>query len=195
MKVYRILPLIAIFIAGCRGCNNEADKTITTEKKDSAVNVTPDTPNQIRDTGTTQTSPAKESATPGQPSAVQPRSVEKPSKDPGVLAKIDQYLVSTPKFTPGPNGGISQGTITVKNNLSSASFQSAILEVNILNADNSLVSSDYYTVINIEPGESKQVNIRDSPKGSKIIVHVVKVKSNELTNGESVMTGIHYKLD
>ncbi len=193
MKVLRLIPIFfAIFLYSCNGCNNEADKITTS---DTVSNLKIDTTQNLRETTnidlidtTTEKKPE-----PPPPPPSESREPAKPSKDPGILAKIDKYLVSTSKFTPGPNGGITQAIVTIKNTLPNATFQKAMLEVTILNPDNSLVSSDYYNVVNIEPGESKQVNIRDSPKGSKIVVHVVKIRSKELSNGESVNAGSLYQ--
>jgi hypothetical protein len=110
-----------------------------------------------------------------------------------ILAKIDEYLVTIPQYTLQPAGGYTNGVIKVTNNLNDASFQKVILEVTILKADGSLLRTDFYTVINIEAaGGSKVVKIPDNKQGAKLVTHIIKVKSNELTNGESVMTGTHF---
>jgi hypothetical protein len=197
MKQLRLIPLIALFISGCRGCNDQADKEkITSDTSQTVITNGPDTTQKVTDTNNVSPSVPNSEAPEEKPSTntTTSRDAALPKKDPGVLAKIDQYLVSVPKFTTTPTGGITQASITLTNKLSTASFQKAILEVTILKADNSVVSSNYYNVVNIEPGDSKQVNIPDSPQGSKIVVHVVKVRSNELTNGESVVTGVHYNM-
>lgn len=186
MKIIKLIPIVAVLISGCRGCNDNKEGSVITKT---------DTVTQIETHEISPPPPPDSGSKPVEKKpeipAIETNPAVKSSKDPGVLAKIDQYLVSTSAFTPA-NGGISNASISVKNTLSNAGFQKVILEVTILKDDNSLVSTDYYTMVNIEPGETKQMPIPNKSQGSKIVIHVVKVKSVELTNGESVMTGIHY---
>lgn len=109
-----------------------------------------------------------------------------------ILAQIDKYLLSSVQLSANPAGGFSHGIVTLTNTLSHASFQKVLLEVSILNEDGSLLRSDYYTVINIDAdGGTKIVKLPESKTGKKISTHIMKVKSNELTKGEFVLTGTH----
>jgi hypothetical protein len=110
-----------------------------------------------------------------------------------ILANIDKHLVSTTEFTALPSGGFANCVIKVTNTLPDATVQKASVEVSILKEDGSLVKTDYYTVINIESaGGMKVVKVPNSNQGAKIVTHIVKVKSNELTKGEFVLTGSHF---
>lgn len=102
-----------------------------------------------------------------------------------ILANIDQYLVSTAAY-PDP------GTVVIKNTLPGVSVQKAIIEVNILNANGVAVRLDYYIVNNIEPGDSKTIKIAGAASGVSASCHVVKLKSNELTAGETIAVGTRY---
>lgn len=107
-----------------------------------------------------------------------------------ILAHIDTYLRNSVQFRPEPGGGFTNGIVTLTNTLPDASFQKVLLELRILNEDGSLVRTDYYPVINIEAaGGSKIVKLPESKTGNKISAHVVKVKSEEITEGEFVLTG------
>ena len=192
--------LVIIFITGCRGCNDQAEKI---QSKDSVtinspgVTIDTSTGKQDVDTARNKTeSPGNTNTKEENPNPPGPNRDDDSipvKKDPGVLAKIDNYLVSVPKFVAGPNGGISQATITVRNTMSNASFQRVTLEVTQLASNGSVIDIAYHNLVNLEPGDSKQVSLPDNPKVSKIISHVVKVTSKELTNGESVATGAGYK--
>lgn len=110
-----------------------------------------------------------------------------------ILAKIDQYLVSTPDYkAPAAGNGLVNATILVKNKLSGVTFQKAIVEVNILAADGSPVADDFYTIQNIEPDDTETIKLPNNSKGASIKCHVVKVKSAELTNGEMILVGDHF---
>lgn len=144
----------------------------------TAAMVTPDKPENAAGTNTAPSGQARGLTT-------EPASTNK-----DILVNIDKYLVSSVQLTPTPGGGYTQGLITVTNTLPAAGFQKALLEVATLKEDGSLLKTDYYTVINIEPGGgSKVVKLPDSKTGSKISTHILKVKSNELTDGEFVLTG------
>lgn len=111
-----------------------------------------------------------------------------------ILANIDKYLVSTPEYQP-PNsldGGISNATVVVRNEIPNISIQKALVEVSILLTDGKEYRTDYYTVINIEPGESKTFKIPVSARGQKLSSRIVKLKSTELTNGEMILVGDRY---
>ena len=190
MKTIKIFAIVLVFFTACKNADKKDVQTDTTTISTDTMAVQP------VDTGTTTTIPEKLNNIPSAPAtgrSSKTNAPEKPSSgDPDFLKNIDKYLVSTPTFSVA-GGGISNGTITIKNTFPNATIQKAFLEVTYLKADNSQVRSDYFTVINLDPGESKQVAIPHVPEATKIIAHIVKVKSNELTNGESVMTGAQYK--
>lgn len=116
-----------------------------------------------------------------------------PSTEPAeILAKIDSYLASAAQYTVQPSGGIVNCSVTVTNNLPDVTFQKALVEVCLLNTDGSVLKTDYYTIINIEPGMSKVFKVPNSTHGSKIATSITKVKSSELTKGEWVLSGKHF---
>lgn len=115
-----------------------------------------------------------------------------PTEPNEIIARIDEHLVSAAQFTVGPSGGIQNCIITVTNNLPDITFQKVIVEVTIQKDDGGLVKTDYYTAINIEPGMSKVIKIPNTSQGTKVITHIVKVKSTELTKGEWVLAGSHF---
>jgi len=188
MKTIKIFAIILFVFTACTNADKKEIQTDTTTVSTDTFVVQP------VDTGTTTTIPGNLKDIPTTKTidrSSKTSAPEKPSNDPGVLKNIDKFLVSTPTFSVTA-GGISNGTITVKNTFPSATIQKAFLEVTYLKADNSQIRSDYFTVINLDPGESKLVAIPNVPEATKIIAHIVKVKSNELTNGESVITGARY---
>ena len=105
-----------------------------------------------------------------------------------ILARIDKYLVSTPRFDANADG-ISNAVVQVRNTLSHITFQKAILEVNLLSADGKLIRNDFYTIQNIEPGDLETIRLPATPRAASVQSHVVKLKSNELTGGEMIMVG------
>lgn len=189
MKTIKIFAIILLFFTACKNADKKEVQTDTTAVSTDTIIVHP------IDTGITTTIPEKLKDIPSSRAAERTSKTsvpEKPSNDPGFLRNIDKYLVSTPTFTVA-GGGISNATVTVKNTFPNATIQKAFLEVTYFKADNTQIRSDYFTVINLDPGESKQVAVPNVPEATKMIAHIVKVKSNELTNGESVMTGAQYK--
>jgi hypothetical protein len=103
-----------------------------------------------------------------------------------ILANIDEYLVSNVNFqTPG----ITNGILHLHNKLPDVSFQKIIVEVSILIEKDEEYRTDYFTFLNVEPGETKMTKIPKSTRGIKVKSHVVKLKSEELTKGEMVMVG------
>ena len=98
-----------------------------------------------------------------------------------ILANIDQYLVSKLAY-PDP------GTVTIENTLAGVTIQKAYIEVN-MEKDNGQTRTDYYILINMEPGDSKVIQITNPVKGTKASCHVVKLKSIELTDGELILVG------
>lgn len=107
-----------------------------------------------------------------------------------ILKHIDEYLVSKVTFQPmGSEGGINNGIITLQNTLPDVSFQKVLLEVSILTDNDQEYRTDYYTFMNIEPGETKMTKMPKSSRGTKVISRVVKLKSEELTKGELLLVG------
>jgi hypothetical protein len=171
------LPAIVILLISCGHASTKADVTDTLIKNagDSVVQK-----EQVNNTA---------------PAAAAPRdsSIVKPRGGTDILANIDQYLISKVNYpAPGPDGGIVNGYVTVMNSLPDISFQRAMVEVSILLADGTEYRTDYYTVINLEPGMTKSVKIPNTTRGNSVVSHMVKVKSTELTNGEWIMVGTHY---
>lgn len=183
-KKFPLRILIAIILIGCGHASSKADSKETAIEKIDSVTATP-TP-KISNTVTNNNTATKPAQARGP--------VEKPATGANdILANIDKHLLSTPQYTTLPGGGFTNCTITITNTLKDATFQKAIVEVNILNEDDSKLRTDLYTVINIESrGGSKLLKIPDNNKGAKIVTHIVKVRSTELTNGESVVTGSNF---
>jgi len=133
----------------------------------------------------------------GKPAAAPVPKPDSTALEPGaneILSKIDKYLVSTPVYAaPSAGSGILKAIITVKNTLKDITFQKAIVEVTILTADGKELRNDYYPIQNIEPGDVETIKLPDTPKGASLVSHIVKVKSNQLTNGEMVLVGAHFE--
>ena len=111
----------------------------------------------------------------------------------GILANIDKYLVCEAKYDqPGPNGGIVNGIVSVKNLMPDITVQKAIVEVTILLYGTKEFLTNYYTVVNIGPGETKIIKLPTASRGTKVLSHIVKIKSDSLTNSEMVLVGNHY---
>jgi hypothetical protein len=171
-----LIPILISFIiimASCKGGENKADP--------SDQSLEPKT-----DTATTTPAPAEPGKKPA-PSG-QSRGIEL-TEPADILLKIDAHLVSSAKYTANPGGGISDCIVTVTNTLPDVTFQKALVEVVIKRDDSIIVKTDYFTVINIEPGMSKVIKVPNNSQGSKVTTAVVKVKSTELTNGEFVLAG------
>lgn len=101
-----------------------------------------------------------------------------------LLTNIDNYLVSTINA--------EQGTITVENKLPAMDVQKAIAEVVFSGTNGNEASREYYILENIEPNTSKSARLKTSPFGSLITVHIVKLKSDQLTGGELIIVGNKY---
>ena len=185
MRSILAIIIMGIIFTGCRSKENKVDNTGKETTTDTTVIAEP--------------TPAEEKPVEKKPESTQPvdRSPDvsppatKPNRNPDIISRIDDHLVSTASFTPGATGGMTNASVTVKNKLSNITIQRALLEVSIRNADGSEVRTDYYTVVNLEPGGSKLVPIPNQTKGSKMVLHIVKVKSDQLTNGEFVLAGSH----
>lgn len=111
-----------------------------------------------------------------------------------ILTNIDRHIISSAVFEkPAANTeGIHNCLINIKNNLPDASFQKATVEVSILLQDGKEYRTDYYTIVNLEPGGTKTIKIPNTSRGTSVVAHIIKVKSTELTHGEYVLTGNHY---
>lgn len=188
--------LIAIILTSCGNAETKTDvsTTVIENKTDSSNAIV--TPKESEGNVNSKTA-VKE----GQPPATtavkseQTRGIQE-KLTPGnneILAHIDQHLISTPQYTASPSGGFINCSVRVTNTLTEVTFQKALIELTILKPDGSLLRTDYYTVINVEPGGgTKIVLIPDNNQGVKIVTHIIKVKSNELTNGEFVLTGSRF---
>jgi len=177
MQIHRNLLLISLLVI-IAGCNGIATKAETDE--------VPNEKNETSKLNTDLNSNNKSS------SVTLPDSTSlQPTTDPNIiLANIDQFLVSRsiiPETTLNTEG-ISGAMVTIQNSLN-FSFQKIIVEVSILLADDKEYRTDYYTLYNIEPASTKTIKIPNTSRGVKIVSHVIKVKSNELTNGEWILTG------
>jgi hypothetical protein len=155
------------------------------DKKDNNKEITADTlQNKSVDTGAVKIPPEEN---PGKGSTTR-SNVPSPSSgkhDKNVLlANIDKYLVSTLAY-PDP------GTVTIQNTLTDITIEKAYIEVNLVK-DNGETRTDYFTVINMEPGDSKVIKITNPMQGTTASSHVVKLKSIELTDGELISVGSKY---
>lgn len=175
-----LISFSCLVLASCGGTdNNKADT------KDAAKRDIPVSNENARDRNI-PASPAKEN-----PVLKEEKKTAGPNE---ILAHIDKHVISAATFDqPDTNTeGIRNCLINIKNNLADASFQKAIVEVSILLADGKEYRTDYYTIVNLEPGGTKTIKIPNTTRGTNVISHVIKVKSNELTHGEYVLTGDHY---
>ncbi len=184
MKRFNLFPVLfslIVLLASCGGAETKADPEITEKNAPAAE------------------SSADEKMPGDNPAAAAPVSPKPDSADlkpetNEILAKIDQYLVSTPVYTaPAAGGGIINATVTVKNMLADVTFQKAIVEVTIIAADGNVLRNDYYPIQNIEPGDVETIKLPNVPKAASLVCHIVKVKSNQLTNGEMVLVGTHFE--
>lgn len=173
--------LVTLFLISCGDSATKADTDDKTFKPDTDTAKTQPVENPAAADPDPVSSSAKSA-----PSAL---SGSNPSND--ILANIDQHLVAKTSFDPIEPGkeGIINGTVTLENRLDAISFQKVYVEVSIRLADGVEYRTDYYILQNIGPGESKLVRIPKTTRGNTIVCHVVKVKSEQLTNGELKLTG------
>jgi hypothetical protein len=165
--------IIIVSIAACGGAENKVDTNDT-------IHRTSDDTAQQENTGVEVPSPTT-------PTNAEPRSA--PADSPAnnrndILANIDKYLVSS--ITADGN------SVVVENTLDNISFERAIIEVSELKADGTPQKTDFYTLINIDPGTKKTARLNSGGTGAKRSLHVVKAKSGELTNGEMILVGSRY---
>ena len=168
---FTLLIFATVVLFACRGGETKADP----ETKDKEVN----TEERIKDNP------------PSAAAASVPDSLGSTTPSNEILARIDQHLVSTPVFTAQATGDIVNVSVTIKNTLKDITFQKAIVEVTVAGADGKALKTDYFTIQNIEPGDLETIKLPNS-KGISIVSHIVKVKSNQLTHGEMVLTGTHF---
>ncbi|NOT52624.1 MAG: hypothetical protein HOP10_15275 [Chitinophagaceae bacterium] len=113
------------------------------------------------------------------------RSIDSDNNDRNtILANIDQYLISKPD--------ISTATLTVENSLKDATIIKAYAEVTMVDAAGKNLRTDFLILEHIEPGESKSVRMPDVSNAVKVISNIVRLKSDELTNGETILVGSRY---
>ncbi len=169
----KILPLFIIIVAmafaSCGSDEIKADASDTLQK----ISV---------DTMSAEVPPEKKSPEGGTTRSVETENSAGNHDKNAILANIDQYLVSKPAY-PDP------GNVVIENTLQDVTVQKAIIEVTILKDDSVAVRLDYYIVNNIEPGGNKTIKITGAASGTSARCHVVKMKSNELTDGELILVG------
>lgn len=102
-----------------------------------------------------------------------------------IIARIDRYLVST--------ANLPEATVTIKNTLPNITFQKAFVEVSFLDPGRKLIRTDYFPIQNIEPGDTETIKLNVPANTASLVTHVVKIKSNALTNGEMVLAGTHFE--
>jgi len=163
--------IAAMVFTSCRSKDTKTDVPDTLQKKSA-------------DTVSVTVQP-EEKPKPGTARSIEPNRSSGNHDKNKILANIDQYLVSTAAY-PDP------GTVVIKNTMPDVTVQKAILEVKILNASGAEARLDYYIVNNIEPGDSKTVKIAGAAAGVSASCHVVKLNSNELTGGETIIVGSKY---
>ncbi|MEO7924671.1 MAG: hypothetical protein ABIR30_13400 [Chitinophagaceae bacterium] len=182
-KIFTILFIlvVAIAISSCRDASTKADHSDTLEK-----NMSGDTGmEKEKEKITENTAPAAGTS--------RDSNIIRNTDGSAILANIDKYLLTKAVYpAPGSNGGIVNGIISIENTLVNTTFQKVMIEISILLADGKEYRTDYYTVINLDPGMKKTVKIPNTTLGNSVVSHVVKVKSNELTNGELILVGTHY---
>jgi hypothetical protein len=181
-----VLLSLLIVLAACKGGENKADQS-----GDELLPKTDTTATNTPDTATTTNPASPEPEKKPTPSSGDTRGIDDAPDRAAIISGIDSHLVSSAKFTATPGGGISDCIVTVTNNLQDATFQKALVEVSIKRDDGTTVKTDYFTIVNIEPGMSKVIKVPNNTQGTKVTTAVVKVKSLELTNGEFVLAGNH----
>lgn len=100
-----------------------------------------------------------------------------------ILRNIDRHLVARQT---------ASDRISIENTLEEFDFQRLLVEVNELDESGKMVRNNLYTVTNLEGGTTKVIRITPPRAGLKLEIHIVKAKSNELTNGEMILVGSRY---
>lgn len=172
------IPLVFLCASSCRDANTTTDAT-------DSNNINS---NQTDSTGRRSVTTVHEDVN-GKNSTASGNIVVKKMPN-EILANIDQHLLSKVSFSEqSVGGGINNGIVTIRNTLPDVTFQKVIVEVSILTETNEEYRTDYYTFQNVEPGDSKSAKMPKTSRGIKAVSHVVKLKSNELTNGEMILVG------
>ena len=167
---YIIVPACIAVLTSCGGAENKVDtqdtikNTATDTVQHDPIEKAPENPAPAPKTTTTE-SPA-----------------ETPASTPknNILSNIDKYVVST----------ASGDLVTVENTLTDITFERAYVEVSELNDAGQPAKTNFYTIVNLEPGGKKSFKIPSN--NGKLSIKIVKAKSENLTGGEMVLTGSHY---
>ncbi len=168
---------MGLFIS-CGNNERKTDDADVVKSADSNTRTETTTTNTTTGTGNaaTEPPPIKKAA---------PRAVDSGTNDKhAILANIDQYLISKPS--------ISNATLTVENTLADATIVKAYAEVSVLDASDKILRTSFLIFENIQPGDSKSVKIPDVSSGAKIVSQIVRLKSDQLTNGETILVGSRY---
>ena len=102
----------------------------------------------------------------------------------GILSHIDNYLVS--------HIDASQGAIIIENKLSNIFIQKVVAEVVFTRNDGTEAARDFYIIENIEPNSNKAAKLKSNPDGATAIIHIVKLKCDELTDGSLILVGVKF---
>lgn len=165
-----LLSIVSIFFVSCGSNKKEKDEINSSKNKETDT--------------MTGTGSAVNEPTP-LPKESSPRSVDSGNNDKHeILSHIDQYLISKPS--------LSNATLTVENTIKDAKIIKAYAEVSILDANDKNLRTSFLILENILPGDSKVVKIPDVSGGAKIVSNIVRLKSDELTNGETILVGSRY---
>jgi len=165
-----IVTLVAITLFACNGAETKAD------------NGTPEDKSEMKGLETVPEDKMPEN----QPAAsAQPDTLASSTGGNEILSKIDSYLVS--------KNDLAKAAVTITNTLSNISFQKAIVEITFLDANGKAIKSEYFTIQNIEPGDIETIKLAPPEKTVSLETHIVKVKSNALTNGQMVLAGTHFE--
>lgn len=180
MKRCCIHIIIITAACGIISCGSAATKADQEESSKKEVD-------QPGDTGTAVMQPDTHQLRSDAPGAVSTRSA--PTGENEIIAHIDRYLVSTASFDPAPSPGIHNGILKLENTLRDISFQKVWVQANVLSDKNEVLRSDFYSFSNLEPGETDSQRLPEYSQGVKIEAFVIKVKSEQLTNGETLVVG------
>lgn len=177
---YMLIISFATFLVACNGTATKADND--------------DAPAEKKEVDTANAPAVPPTAGMDATIAPLPDSSKSATESNKILANIDQYLLSSAVIPDNTSNaeGFNGATVKIENTLKKTSFQKIMVEVSILLADDKEYRTDYHTLYNIEPGSIKTIKIPNTSRGSKIVSHIVKVKSNELTKGEWVLTGSRF---
>ncbi|HVK96930.1 MAG TPA: hypothetical protein VM368_03890 [Flavisolibacter sp.] len=95
------------------------------------------------------------------------------------VVNIESMLqVSTNEYKVGLLGGISNLEIEVVNN-SPATLSKAVIQVDYLKPNGSVLKSEYVQVNNVAPGKSKKTNVPASSRGTKVSYKIIEANASE----------------